>query len=207
MKATDFNLKNDFHLDPSTGIAVFGTDRLVVLNADAIGLLRRKVVESLGLEKARELFLQFGFQNGYSDFLQMQAAHGKEFDTEMDLLASGPVIHSWEGIVNATPKEIKFDRKTGEFYFTGIWKNSYEADQHLASYETSKEPVCWSVMGYASGWCSAFFGAPLFAYEPVCVGKGDEHCEWLIQPLNKWGKDVEYLLNSLMPLYKQIFKI
>ncbi len=52
-----------------------------------------------------------------------------EFDSEMDLLASGPVIHTWEGIVHAQPKEIKFDPDTREFFFTGVWSNSYEAEQ------------------------------------------------------------------------------
>ncbi len=207
MKATDFNLNNDLTLDPTTGIAAFGTTRIVLLNADALGLLRKKIVEALGIDKARQLFLQFGFQNGYADFLQMKEAHGNEFETEMDLLASGPVIHSWEGIVNATPTEIKFNRETGEFYFTGIWKHSYEADQHLMNYETSKEPVCWSLMGYASGWCSAFFGAPLFAYESMCVGKGDENCGWLIKPLKEWGDEIAYLIKDLQPFYEKIFNV
>ncbi len=37
-------------------------------------------------------------------------------------------------------------------------------------------------MGYASGWCTAFFGSKVIAIEPTCVGKGDAHCGWKIQP-------------------------
>ncbi len=185
MKATDFDLSKDLKLDPATGIATFRDSRLVVLDAAALGLLRQDLVEKLGMEEARRLFLRFGYQHGYSDFLQMKLAY--EFDSEMDLLASGPVIHSWEGIVQATPKEIRFDRGTKEFYFTGVWTNSYEAEQYLTFNHTTHEPVCWSLMGYASGWCTAFFGSPVIAIEPVCMGKGDDHCEWLIQPPEAWG--------------------
>ncbi|MDK9700345.1 MAG: XylR N-terminal domain-containing protein [bacterium] len=195
MKASDFNLPKDLQFDFDNGQTSFKTSRLVLFDAGAIGLLRYELIEMLGIEKAREFFLKFGYQNGYSDFMQMKLNY--EFDTEIDLLASGPVIHTWEGVVNATPKELRFDRSTGEFFFTGVWKNSYEAQQHLAYSGQSHDPVCWSLMGYASGWCSAFFGKKLIAIEPVCAGKGDEHCEWKIQPPSAWGPEAEPYIQAL----------
>ncbi|MBN2529625.1 MAG: XylR N-terminal domain-containing protein [Deltaproteobacteria bacterium] len=189
MKATDFDLSKDLIFNPVTGITQFKNSRLVLFDSSAIGLLRETVIREMGKDKAREIFLQFGYKNGYADFLQMKLAF--EFDNEMDLLASGPVIHTYEGIVQATPKEIRFARDSGEFYFTGVWTNSYEAEQHLSYHDVADEPVCWSIMGYASGWCTAFFGAPLIAIEPKCIGKGDDCCEWLIQPPDKFGVDVE----------------
>jgi hypothetical protein len=117
----------------------------------------------------------------------MQMKMNYTFDTEMDLLASGPVIHTWEGIVQATPKEIRFDRARGEFYFSGVWMNSYEAEQHLSFNPPATEPVCGSLMGHASGWRTAFFGSPVIAIEPLWIGREDAHCEWLIQPLADWG--------------------
>jgi hypothetical protein len=196
MKATDFNLSKDISFDFQKGITSFKDTRLVIFDVGAIGLLRQNIVKELGMEKARELFLRFGYQHGYSDFVQMKLHY--QFESEMELLASGPVIHTWEGIVQATPKEIRFDRKTDEFYFTGVWSNSYEADQYLNFNQISTEPVCWSLMGYASGWCSAFFGSKVIAIEPVCKGKGDDHCEWLIQPPSAWDDNIaEPYINAL----------
>ena len=172
MKATDFDLSKDLKFSLPTGITSFRDSRLVIFDANAIGLLRQQLVKSLGVDTARELFLKLGYQNGYSDFMQMKLNY--QFDTEMDLLASGPVIHTWEGIVQATPREIRFDRAAQEFYFTGVWTNSFEAEQHLSFNDHAREPVCWSLMGYASGWSTAFFGSPLIAIEPVCVGQGRE---------------------------------
>jgi len=199
MKATDFDFSKDLKFSLEKGITSFRNSRLVIMDSNAVGLLRESLVEELGWKKAREMFLQFGYQNGFADFLQMKIAY--TFDTEMDLLASGPVIHTWEGVVQATPKEIRFNREMGEFYFTGVWTNSYEAEQHLSYHETAKEPVCWSLMGYASGWCTAFFGSPVLAIEPVCVGKGDDHCEWLIQPPKVWGKEAKPYIKALKSLW------
>jgi len=187
MKATDFDLSKDLKFDPQTGTTTFKSNRLIILDANAMGLLRQKLLDTLGWEKARAVFLKFGYQNGYADFVQMKLAY--QFDSEMDLLASGPVIHTWEGIVHAAPKEIRFDRKTGEFFFTGVWTNSYEAEQFLTFNKPAKEAVCWTLMGYASGWSTAFFGKRLIALEPQCVGKGDDHCAWHIQPVSAWGKE------------------
>lgn len=198
MKATDFDLSKDLQLNPQEGIATFRNSRLVIVDATSLGLLRQNLVDELGPDKARAFFLRLGFSHGMSDFAQMKKKY--VFDTEMDLLASGPVIHSWEGLVAAHPTEIRFDRGKGEFFFTGRWVNSYEAEQYLSFNVPAKEPVCWSLMGYASGWCTAFFGSPLIAIEPTCCGKGDHECGWLIQPPGVWGDEATPYLTALASL-------
>ncbi len=186
MKAVDFNLKDHLDFDFEHGVTSFKDSRLVIFDSNAIGLLRQNLIEEIGFEKARAFFLKFGYQNGYTDFMQMKINYS--FESEMELLASGPIIHTWEGIVSAKPIEINFDREKDEFYFTGNWGNSYEAEQHLSFNEVADEPTCWSLMGYATGWCTAFFGKLVVAIEPVCRGKGDSHCEWKIQRPAAWGK-------------------
>jgi len=195
MKATDFDFSADLKLNADTGIATFHDTRLLIFDADAIGLLKQEISEELGWRRARDLILRFGYQNGYSDHLQLRINH--TFDTEQDLLASGPVIHTWEGIVHAAPLEISFSREDGSFRFSGVWTNSYEATQYLTFNEVAKAPVCWSLMGYAAGWSTAFFGHPLVAIEPVCVGMGNDHCEWLIQPPAAWGPEAKPYIRAL----------
>ncbi len=192
MKAVDFDFTKDLLFYFRKGQTSFEDSRLVIFDCNAIGLLRQNLMEEIGLEKTRRFFLKFGYQNGYADFLQMKVNY--EFESEMELLASGPVIHTWEGIVSANPMEIRFNRETGEFFFTGKWINSYEAQQHLSFNSIADEPVCWSLMGYATGWCTAFFGRLVIAIEPVCCGKGDERCEWKIQPPEVWGKEADKYL-------------
>lgn len=202
MKATDFNMAKDIRFDTDTGVTSFGSTRLVLFDANAIGLLRQMLIEQLGSERARATFLRLGFQNGYSDFLQMKLNY--QFDTEMDLLASGPVIHTWEGIVRAVPNQFEFDRETKRFYSTGTWTNSYEAEQHLSFNEPASESICWSLTGYASGWCTAFFGSPVVALEPKCVGKGDDQCEWLLKSAAEWGPEAKPHLEAYRELFSKI---
>lgn len=202
MKATDINLPKEIKFDFDRGQISFMGKRLVIFDADAIGYLRQSLVKELGVPQARRFFLQFSFKHGYSDFLQTKI--GYTFDSEMDLLASGPVVHTWEGIVHARPLEIRYDRKTGDFYFTGVWTNSYEAEQFLMYKGNNKEPVCWSLMGYASGWCTAFFGKPLLAVEQKCMGMGADHCEWLIKPPDRWGPEAKPYLEALQPLFEEL---
>lgn len=200
MKATDFNLINELKLNPENGIATFRNNRLVILDATALGLLRDMVIKEVGMEKARDIFLRFGYSNGYNDFSQMRKKY--VFDSEMDLLASGPVIHTWEGIVKATPTEIRFNRAKGEFFFTGVWANSWEAEQHLSFHGPSHEPVCWTLMGYASGWCTSFFGSPVIAIEPQCAAKGDDNCGWMIKPPADWGPEAAAYIAAMQPLFE-----
>lgn len=200
MKAEDFNLKQDLVFDLAQGITSFRNNRLVILDAGALGLLRATIVRELGLDRARDLFLRFGYANGYADFGQMKKRY--TFDSEMDLLASGPVIHTWEGIVKASPGELRMDRDKGEFYFTGTWLNSWEGEQHLCHFEPSKDPVCWTLTGYASGWSTAFFGKPLIAIEPQCIGKGDAACGWLIQPPAAFGSEADPTRRALASMFE-----
>jgi predicted hydrocarbon binding protein len=194
MKAADFNLQRDMKLDFEKGITSFKESRLLIFDSDAIGVLRQNMIEMYGEENARTFFLRFGYQSGYADCMRLKVNY--TFDQEVELLAAGPVIHTWEGIVQATPKEIRYDRQKGEFFMHGIWSNSYEADQHLSFNKPAQKPVCWSLMGYASGYATAFFGSKVVCMEPVCKGKGDDHCEFKIQPPAAWGDEAETYLRA-----------
>jgi hypothetical protein len=195
MKAAEFDFSKNISFHPDTGMVMFRDSRLVILGANSLGVLRQEVIEELGFEKARSLYLRFGFKSGYTDFLQLKLS--QTFDSDEELLLMGPILHSHEGIVKAVPREFHFRRESREFFFTGIWMNSYEAEQHLIHNIPSSQAVCWSLAGYASGWCTAFFGFPLVAVEPRCKGKGDSQCEWLIQPPEAHGRDAKPYIDDL----------
>lgn len=195
MKWSEFDLSREIRFDSQAGLTTFRDNRILLFGANAIGLLRQNLLDTLGWDQTRSFLVRFGYQNGYSDFLQMRLNY--EFESETDLLAAGPIVHTYEGIVKATPTGINFDRVRREFLFTGVWTNSYEAEQHLAFNPLARQPVCWTLVGYASGWCTAFFGSPLLAMEPLCIGKGDSHCEWKIQPPDAWGEEAHEFIDAL----------
>ncbi|MFP4499237.1 MAG: XylR N-terminal domain-containing protein [Vulcanimicrobiota bacterium] len=201
MDIESFDLRKEIRFDRNKGMVTFQENRLVLFDANAMGLLRQNLIDELGLEKARQFFIRFGFQNGYSDFLQVKLNYS--FKTEEELFVMGPKMHSWEGIVGVELTDLKLNRQDGEFFMRGIWKNSYEAQQHLCFNEVSEDPVCWSLMGYASGWSTALMEKPIMVSEIQCEGQDKEYCIFEGRFLNDWD-NTETLKQSLLPFFKQL---
>ena len=61
---------------------------------------------------------------------------------------------------------------TGRFEEEVVWHDSYVAEQHVHHYGKTSAPVCWSLVGYASGFVSACLGKEIYFRETSCVGQG-----------------------------------
>jgi rsbT co-antagonist protein RsbR len=195
MKISDFDLRQMLEFQPSTGKVLLGGDRMLLFRQDAFASLRKLLYEQLGEGLARALLMQFGYRCGHGDHHALTTRY--TWDTELDEMSAGPVMHTWEGIVHVEPTMLKFDRAKHQFHMTGIWRNSYEAEVHVQSFGTAERPVCHSLTGYASGWCSAFLGAPLLAIETMCAGAGDPHCQFEIRRPEAWGPEADMWRESL----------
>src|SRR5687768_11858954 len=56
---------------PDLGVIRLHDQRVVILSAAAVGLLRKDLIDSLGPDIARRLFLRFGYADGYHDAVNM----------------------------------------------------------------------------------------------------------------------------------------
>ncbi len=195
MKVQDIDLSKMLKFAPDTGRVFLGDDRMLIFRQDSLGVLRKLLYEQLGEGLARSIVSKFGYRCGHGDFETLNKMY--DWDTEEDRFGAGPVMHTWEGIVHVEPTMLEFDRDQGKFHMTGIWRNSYEAEIHTSQFGKSDEPVCHSLTGYASGWCSAFFGQPLVAIETMCTGRGDDHCEFEVRPEDAWGPEADPWKRSL----------
>lgn len=196
MKIADFDLKGMLDFQPSSGKLLLGGDRMLLFRQDAFAALRKLLFEQLGEELARALLMQFGYRCGHGDHHALTTRY--TWDTELDEMSAGPVMHTWEGIVHVEPTLLEFDKAAGRFHMRGIWRNSYEAEVHRHEFGPSERPVCHSLTGYASGWCTAFFGAPLLAIETMCAGQGDPHCQFEIRVPEAWGSEADMWRSSLV---------
>ena len=72
-------------------------------------------------------------------------------ENPIDLVLSGPEMHMENGHaqVKHTRCEVDFIKRT--LHFEGDWINSNEAKEHIKLFGYSEEPVCHSLVGYASG--------------------------------------------------------
>ena len=59
MKASDFNLEKEINFSFSTGEVTFKNSRLLIFDANALGLLRENILQKFGMEEARIIFLKF----------------------------------------------------------------------------------------------------------------------------------------------------
>jgi len=96
MRADDLDHQELLELDPEGGLIRFAGQRAILLDAVAMGLLRKYLVENFGLTAARTVLTQFGFAHGWRMAEAMQAQF--KWDTDDDWRRAGARIHTLEGL-------------------------------------------------------------------------------------------------------------
>jgi GAF domain-containing protein len=188
LKATDLDFYNLLRRNSGDGSIYFNQRRAVIFDTDAIGLLRRQLVATLGMSRAMGALMRFGYAHGQQAAATLSDVFNWASDT--DYLTAGPMLHMLEGVVKTELHQVEFDRDTGHFFMQGTWHNSYEAAQHLKHFGQSDDPVCATLAGYASGYASQFLGRKVLAVETACVGRGDLHCAWEMRLSEAWSDDI-----------------
>jgi DNA-binding NtrC family response regulator len=172
---------------PDQGIIRLHEQRVVILSATAMGLMRKELVDTLGQETARRVLLRFGFADGYHDAVNLRAR--SKWSNPIEGLHAGAMLHTLEGIVRADVRRVEYDDETGRFEEEVIWHDSYEAEQHVHHYGKSAAPVCWSLVGYSSGFVSACLGKEIYFRETKCAGQGERYCSAIGRDIDSWGAE------------------
>ena len=194
-RSRDDTARHDLHLAelldfrPDQGIIRLHEQRVVILSAAAMGLMRKELIDTLGPDTARRVLLRFGFADGYHDAVNLRAR--SDWTSPIDGLRAGAMLHTLEGIVRADVRRVDYDDKTGRFEEEVTWHDSYEAEQHLHHYGRSSAPVCWSLIGYSSGFVSACLGKEIYFREATCAGQGARHCAAIGRDASSWGAEIE----------------
>lgn len=176
---------------PDQGIIRLHEQRVVILSTAAMGLLRKELVDTLGLDTTRRLLLRFGFADGYHDAVSLRDRF--KWANPLDALRASTVLHRLEGIVRAEITTIEHDARSGRFVEEVVWHDSYVAEHHVLHYGKSSLPVCWSLVGYTSGYVSACLGQEIYFRETGCMGQGASQCSVVGKDAESWGADLEAL--------------
>lgn len=182
MLANDLDLKELLELDPAGGVIRFAGQRALLIDAVAMGLLRKYLVENFGLTAARVVLTQFGFAHGW----RMAEAMRTEFDWDGDeeWRAAGTRIHTLEGLFGVHSGARDPLSKAGSTLVS-----SYEAEQHLLHFGRAEVPVCWTICGLISGYLSRTAGEEIYVLEDRCLGQGDAACHLMGRTKAEWGDD------------------
>ena len=167
---------------PELGTIRLHDQRVVILSAAAMGLMKKELIDTLGRSVARRVMLRFGYADGYHDAVTLRAR--SRWETPLDGLRSGATLHTLAGLVRAEVRRLEYDEQSGRFEEDVVWHNSYEAEQHQHYYGQGAPPVCWSLVGYSSGFVSACVGGEVYFREVECAGQGKTKCRAI-------GRDVE----------------
>jgi DNA-binding NtrC family response regulator len=188
MSLHNLHLQDLLECQPETGLIRMHDQRVVIQSVAALGLLRKELIETFGVNVARRLLMRFGYADGYEDAVSLRG--GAERMDTIELFKSGPMVHTLEGVVQATLKIIEFDPERGHVEATVEWHHSYEGEQHVHLCGKSNTPVCWTLVGYASGYASACFGREVYFREVDCIGQGAKHCTVVGKDADAWGAEV-----------------
>lgn len=171
-----------------SGLLRFAGARAVVMDATALGLLRKEVIEAVGVLAARELLTHFGFTHGWRTAQAL--SHHEVGESAQDWKLMGGMLHALQGHVSVelTPWD---GTKGPEPQAHSTWFDSYEAEQHLLHVGQSEQPVCWTSTGFASGYLSYVKGESYYVLETQCVGCGDGSCKIEGRKLEEWGTSAQ----------------
>ncbi len=210
---TGDNLRASVHFAAESGQIWLHEHRMLLVHAEAQALLRKELIDTLGMNRAQGLFSRMGYAAGARDAelarTRAQSASDKE------AFRTGPELHALEGVVKVSSIKLDLDRVTGKFYAESLWENSWEGQWHRHFYGTHDEPVCWSQIGYACGYASSFMGRPILYKEVECIGKGGNNCRIIGKPVEEWEDasefkrffDRESIAEQLMDLQTQVVQL
>jgi purine catabolism regulator len=184
----EMQMETMLRLQAGLGKNYFKDKRVLILNAKAIGILRKDLIYTLGIEKAKGFLIRFGFNNGYQDF--ENSVKNLPRNAKNDRYQMAINFHRFIGMANVTPHLHHRDDANHTWTCEGTWHDSYEAEHHLRHFGSATEPVCWTLVGYASGIMSALFGERVIIKEVSCAAMGDQCCRYVGKKLSDWGEEI-----------------
>ncbi|MCB9474458.1 MAG: sigma-54-dependent Fis family transcriptional regulator [Candidatus Delongbacteria bacterium] len=182
MRVEELHHKELLELDPEGGLIRFAGQRAVLLDATAMGLLRKYLVENFGETAARTVLTQFGFAQGW----RMADAMRREFTwtSSLDWRRAGPRLCMLEGLF-----QVEHGSEDPRSRDGAMLLSSYEAEQHLLHFGRAESPVCWTISGLMSGYASHIEGEEIFVLEDRCLGRGQAGCHLQGRTRAEWGDE------------------
>lgn len=184
------DLREQVRFSTESGQIWLHEHRMLLLHVEALAGLRRDLIDTLGMDRAKTLFTRMGYSSGRHDAELVRTRTLCNNDEQHFM--TGPLLHTLEGVVKCTPMKLSVDRAAGKFFGEDVWENSWEGQWHRKQYGAGSTPVCWSLIGYACGYTSTFMGRPILYREVECVGMGHAACRIIGKPLEEWEDTSDY---------------
>ena len=184
VRFVDLDLRELLAFNSEGGVLRFGGERVLLFDPVALGILRKQLWELLGETATRGLFMRLGYAHGWRTAETLHTSF--EWDNDREWQQAGGRLHQLQGLVRVEPVA---RGGASSPLAEALWHDSHEAEQHLLHIGRAQQPVCWSLVGFASGYLSRVHGRAIICFEERCVGKGDAVCSVVGRPREEWGED------------------
>lgn len=182
------------YFSPGDGRIWLNDQRMLLLHSRAMGTLRRELIDSLGIDKARGLLTRSGYVSGAND---ARLVRERWPDAEPSaIFIAGTRLHTLEGVVKVVPVNFSYEPDSGRYQGEFLWHNSSEDDEHLDAYGVGTSPACWLQLGYAIGYVSTLLGHLVIFREVECRSMGAAVCRVIGKSAELWddaSEDLRYL--------------
>ena len=196
----DADLRRLVHFSAGDGRIWLAGHRMLLLHVEALGGLRRELMQTIGSEQTRRVLKRAGYASGMRD--AALARQVRPNASAYEQFTVGPQLHMLEGAVQVTPEKFELDLENGTHLGIFRWDHSWEVETHVKHFGPQTEAVCWMLIGYASGYVSAFMGQKIIYKEVQCAACGHAHCRIEGRPLQDWPDgellQEEYEADSLL---------
>ncbi|WP_031319303.1 sigma-54-dependent Fis family transcriptional regulator [Pseudomonas fluorescens] len=193
---TSRDLVSQISFDTDQGKIWMQEQRMLLVHSSLFANLRKELINTLGIPRARGLMMRLGYHSGWRD-ANLARTLRPDLSTS-DSFFAGPQLALIKGMVNVKPLKLEFDVAKGSFYAEFQWQDAYEAELHLKEHGPVNDPVCWLLTGYSSGFTTYYMGQSIFYKEVECLGCGASHCRIVGKPANEW-EDREEIERLLQP--------
>ncbi len=197
MDTIDLSLEKLLSFKSDEGKIYLDNLRTILMETDAMGTLRKDLISSLGMERAKGFLLRYGWNCGAKFATNVDKMFTP--NEKIDWFKAGMELHTLTGQVLVEPIEVQINEGKGDFYCEGYWRHSYEAEQHIKQFGLSNESVCWTLLGWAGGFSSYYFGKKVIYKEVECIGKGDPFCRWVGRTIDEWESEI----HNELPFYQE----
>jgi two-component system, NtrC family, response regulator HydG len=180
MLAAELNHPKLLELQPEAGRIQFAGRRAILVDVQAMGLLRRYLVDNLGYAAARTMLTQLGFAHGHR--MAEMAKIDVSWRNEVERLMAGPRMLELQGLFQIEPNGHELLSEAGMTIL-----GSFEAEEQVGQFGRAASPSCWWTCGVLSGYLTASSELPICVIEDRCVSMGHAACHLTARPKELWG--------------------
>lgn len=174
------------------GRIYFDDERIILTSSTVFGILRKDLMENISEERMKGFLIRYGWNLGKNDAKNVLK---KNLTSIEELLKQGPVLHMMRGYTTVKRSDLQIghdsDGEIERIHVEGVWSGSYEAEEHIQQFGISDTPVCYTLLGYASGYYSEICNKKVIFKEVACKAMDDEHCYYVGKTIPEWGEVIE----------------